>query len=129
MSSHVGGIDCALAMCNALGISFDLEPLVRDPFFHNYGMNCSEANLTIGIWKHPLVDLHVIRFELPFYLVEGDEYLLVGNKIASKCQIRNDENLTIIPEGTEGLSGEDNLHADVPFQRSSHASSCCSCPV
>ncbi len=50
-------------------------------------MKCSEAKLTIGIWKLPLADLHGTRFELPFYLAEGDAYLLVGNAIASKCQI------------------------------------------
>ncbi len=87
-------------------------------------MNCGAAKLTIGIWKLPLVDLHGTRFELPFDLVEGDGYLVVGNKVASKRQIRNEENLIIIPEGTEG-----DLHADVPFHRSSHASFCFSCPV
>ncbi len=69
-------------------------------------MKCSEAKLTIGIWKLPLVDLYGTHFKLKFYLVEGDGYLLVGKKIASKCQIRNDENLLIIPEGTEGISME-----------------------
>ncbi len=78
-------------MCNALGIHFDLEPLDSDPFYHGYGMKCSEAKLSIGIWKLPLADLHGTRFELPFYLVEGNGYLLVGNAIASKCQILNDE--------------------------------------
>ncbi len=67
-------------------------------------MKCSESKLTVGIWKLLLADLHGTRFELPFYLVEGDGYLLDGNAIASKCQILKDESVIIIPEGTEGLS-------------------------
>ncbi len=67
MSSNVGGIDYAVTMCNALGIHFDLEPLDCDPFYHGYGMKCSEAKLTIGVWTLPLADLHGTRFELPFY--------------------------------------------------------------
>ncbi len=46
---NVGGIDYA----DALGIHFDLEPLDCDPFYRGYGMKCSEAKLTIGIWKLP----------------------------------------------------------------------------
>ncbi len=68
---NVGGIDYAMAMCNALGIHFDLEPLDCDPVYHGYGMKRSEAKLKIGIWKLPLADLHGTRFELPFYLVEA----------------------------------------------------------
>ncbi len=101
MSPNVGGIDYAVAI-----IPFDLEPPDCDPFYHGYEMKCSEAMLTIRIWKLPLVDLYGTHFKLKFYLVEGDGYLLVGNKIASKCQIRNDENLLIIPEGNEGISME-----------------------
>lgn len=66
-------------MRKALGIPLDLEPLDCDPFYHVYGMNCSGAKLTIGIWKLPLVDLDRTQFKLPFYLVKGDGYLLVGN--------------------------------------------------
>ncbi len=54
---NVGGIDYAVAMCNALGIHLDLEPLDCDPFYHGYGMKCSEDKLTIGIWKTRLADL------------------------------------------------------------------------
>ncbi len=54
----------------------------------------------------PLVDLHGTRFELPFFLVQGDEYLLAGNNIAFKCHLRDDENVIMIPEGIEGLSGK-----------------------
>ncbi len=67
---NVGGIDYALAVCNAVGIPFDLEPLDFNPFYHDYGMNSSEAKLTIGIWKISLVDLHGVHFKLAFYLVK-----------------------------------------------------------
>ncbi len=72
---NIGGFDYAVAMCNALGIHFDFELLDCDPFYHGYGMNCSEDKLKSGIWKLPLADLHGTRFELPFYLVQGDGYL------------------------------------------------------
>ncbi len=64
---NVGDIDCAMEMCNALSIPFDLEPLNRDPFYHGYGMNCSAAKLTIGMWKLPLVYVHGNCFEVRFY--------------------------------------------------------------
>ncbi len=50
---NVGGIDYAVAMCNALGIHFDLEPLDCDPFYHGYGMKCSEAKLEMVYGNSP----------------------------------------------------------------------------
>ncbi len=76
-------------MSNALGIDFYLEALDCDPFYHGYGMKCSEAKVQIRIWKLPLADLHGTRIELTFHLVEGHGYVLIGNAIASKCQILN----------------------------------------
>ncbi len=38
----------------------------------------------------------VNRFELQLYIVDGDNYLLVGNEFAFKCQILNDESVFII---------------------------------
>ncbi len=98
-SRDVFGIDYAVAMCNAIGIHFDLELLNCDPFYHGYSVKCSEAKLAIRIWNFPLADLHGTVFELPFYLVVGNGYLVVGNVIASKCPILNDESVRIIPEG------------------------------
>ncbi len=72
-----------LALCNAFDIHFDLEPLDCDPFYEGYGMKYCEAKLIICIWKLPLADLHGTSLELPFYLVEGDGYVLVGSVIAS----------------------------------------------
>ncbi len=63
-------------------------------------MICGETKLKIGTWKLALADLH----ELQLYIVERDFYLLVANTIASKCQILNEECVTIIPEGKYGLS-------------------------
>jgi len=103
----VGGINYALLICNSLRIPFELEPLDCEPFYHGYGMECSEAKLVVGIWNLPLSDLHGTEFKLPFYIVKGDGYLLVGNNIAKQSKLMNNQNLIIIPPNTESLSDKE----------------------
>ena len=97
----------AIQLCNILGITFEIEPLDCQPFYHGYGMQCSEAQLVIGIWKLPMSYLRNTEFYLPFYIVPGDGYLLVGNNIAEKSKVLNDENLLVIPPNTQNLSTEE----------------------
>ncbi len=47
----IGGIRSALALWEALDIRFELENLDCEPFYHGYGMNCSKAKITIGVWR------------------------------------------------------------------------------
>ena len=48
-SRSVAEIEAAAALCLALGMSFELRLLDFEPFFHGYGMHCSEAERTIAI--------------------------------------------------------------------------------
>ncbi len=102
----VGGIQSALALCQALDIPFELENLDCEPFYHGYGMNCSEAKITVGVWRLPLSDLLGNPFTFSFYVVDGDGYLLVGNDVLQKAQLLNDEGLVVISQG--GTSTTDN---------------------
>jgi len=100
----VGGIDSAIALSNAMGIEFALSPLDCPPFIHGYGMKCSEPKVTIGVWMIPMTDLNGISFKLPFYIVNGDGVLLLGNDVCSKSNTLNDQNLLIVPPGVGSLS-------------------------
>ncbi len=74
------GTDNALALCQALEIPFELEDLDCEPFYQGYGMQCSEAKLTVGMWYLPLTDLHGTSIRLPFTSsMEMDAYLLGMN--------------------------------------------------
>ena len=64
-------------------------------------MKCSEAKLTLGIWNLPLSDLLGNPFTIPFYIVDGNGYLLVGNDVLRDACLLNDKHLIIIsPEKT-----------------------------
>ena len=103
----VGGMQYAVQICNSLQIPFQLESLDCTPFYHGYGMHCSESQLFIGKWRLPMTDLRGNEFHLPFYIVRGNGYLLIGNNIAKKSKIHNSQNLIIIPANTENLSNEE----------------------
>ncbi len=75
-----------MALCEALDIPFELENVDSEPFYHGYGMNCSEAKKTVGVWRPPLSDLLGNPFTFLFYIVDGDGYLWVGNDDLQKAQ-------------------------------------------
>lgn len=77
----VGGVVAAVAICQSLGIPFELHPLDCEPFYHGYGKKCSEAQLTVGIWHLPVTDINGREALIPFYLTRGDGFLLLGNEI------------------------------------------------
>ncbi len=61
---NVLSIDYAVPICNALGMPSSRELVHCDPFYSGYGIKCSEAQLTIGIWNHSLVELYGTHFKL-----------------------------------------------------------------
>ncbi len=66
--------------CRALEIPFELKDLDCEPFYLGYGMQCSEAKLTVGMWYLPLTDLHGTQFASRFTSSkELDAYLLGMN--------------------------------------------------
>ena len=72
-----------MALSDALGIDFEIRPLDCEPFYHGYGMKCSEAQLVVGICKLPITDLNGVKASITFYITKGDGFLLLGNSILS----------------------------------------------
>jgi len=67
-------------------------------------MKCSDAQLTIGIWDLPVVDMEGTVVKIPFYITRGDGVLLLGNEILHKSYQLGPENLLVIPPGVQGIS-------------------------
>ena len=67
-------------MCLAMGIDFELEPLDCEPFYHGYGENCSDAEITIGVWRLPLDDLNGNKIDIPFYITKGSGFYLATKR-------------------------------------------------
>lgn len=76
-----GGIDSAVAHCEARGINFELEPLESEPFYHGYSKKCSDEQITVGIWRMQITDLKGNLVYVLFYITRGDGFLLLGNEI------------------------------------------------
>ena len=95
-----GGIESAIALCLAMGLDFELEPLDCAPFYHGYGENCSDAKLTIGILRLPLEDPKGNKVKIPFYITKGDGALLLGNSILKNASILGSENIVKLPPGS-----------------------------
>ena len=93
-----------------MGIDFELEPLDCEPFYHGYGENCSDARLTIGVWRLPLDDLNRNKIDIPFYITKGSGILLLGNEVLSKSGILNTQHRMRTPPGTvKGFANEVHL--------------------
>ncbi len=101
---NVGGIQSAAALCIALNIPLELHPLDCEPFFHGYGTNCSDAKIVFALWNLPLVDLNGTRFDLPFYIVQGDGLLLIGNDAIYKSDLINTKEVLSIPPNVGNLA-------------------------
>ena len=95
----VGGIESAKNLCNHLNILFKLEPLDCTPFLHGYGEKCSDAKVTIGIWRLPIVDQDGVSTSIPFYIVPGHGILLLGNEVCSQSNILGPRDLIEVPSG------------------------------
>jgi hypothetical protein len=96
-----GGLENVTALALALNIPLILDNLDCKPFYHGYGETCSDAKLTIAIWRLPLVDLNGTPFSIPFYVVQGSGPLLVGNSILSCSEIKGPENLLVITQASK----------------------------
>lgn len=105
----VGGIASAVTLCHALNIAFRLEPLDCTPFFHGYGRQCSEAQITIGIWNLPVTDTCGISASIPFYITRGDGFLLLGNEILHSSYLEGPRNILRIPPNVRGISKRELL--------------------
>ena len=77
-------------LCECLRIQLILYP--------GFGRNCADAKLVFGRWSLPLKDLNRIECELHFYIVKGDELILIGNCIIAHCNLVGSENLLVIPK-------------------------------
>ena len=95
----VGGLESAKTLCRYLGIRFKLEPLDCDPFLHGYGETCSDARVTICIWKLPFRDKRRTEVSIRFYIVPGDGIILFGNEVCSKSDILGTKNVIKVPKG------------------------------
>ena len=62
-----GKISSALPLFEALRIDFSIHPLDCEPFFHWYGMKCSEAQLVVGFWKLPITNLNGLKAQFLLY--------------------------------------------------------------
>ena len=90
-----------------MGVQYKLEPLDAEPFWHGYGDKCSDAKLTIGMWRLPITDVHGTQALIPFYITQGDGLLLLGNEIGHKSNILGPQNKIVIPKGVRDLSDKD----------------------
>ena len=52
----------------------------------------------------PITDLHAQKAQVPFFLVQGDDSLLLGNEIVNTSNLMGEENLLVIPPGVGHLS-------------------------
>ncbi len=67
-------------------------------------MNCSDAKIVFALWKLPLVDLNGTRFDMPFYTVQGDGLLLIGNDAMYKSDVLNSKEVLVIPYNVGNLA-------------------------
>ena len=95
----VGGLESARNLCNLLGIPLKLDPLDFTPFLHGYGERCSDAKITIGVWRLPITDQDGVSTTIPFYIVPGRRILLLGNEVCSRSNILGPRDLIEIPSG------------------------------
>ena len=103
----IAGDVSARALGKAMGVQYKLEPLDAEPFWHGYGDKCSDAKLTIGMWRLPITDVHGTQALIPFYITQGDGLLLLGNEIGHKSNILGPQNKILIPKGVRDLSDKD----------------------
>lgn len=75
-----------------LGIKISPRPLDCDPFFHDYGIARSEAELLIAMWGMPVTDMYGTEIKIPFYLTKGNSFWLFGNEILHKSRLLGPEN-------------------------------------
>ncbi len=73
-----------------------MYPLDFEPFYHGYGMNCSDAKIAFAKWKLPLFDVNGTPFHMPFYIVQGDGLLLIGNDAMYKSDLLNSKEVLVI---------------------------------
>ena len=95
----VGGMESAKILCSLLGTPFKLEKLDCAPFLHGYGERCSDAKITIGIWRLPITDQDGFSTAIPFYILPGHGILLLGNEVCSRSNIFGPQDLIEIPTG------------------------------
>ena len=94
----VGGIISACRLAIAMKVPFELIELDCDPFYHGYGLSCSEKQLVFGIWELPVFDLYGKEASILFYICEGDGPLLLGNFVFHPSHYVGSTNrLTITP--------------------------------
>ncbi len=85
-------------------IPLELHLLDCEPFFHVYGMNCSDAKIVFALWKLTLVNINGTRFYIPFYVVQGDGLLLIGNAAMYKSDLLNSKEVLFIPPNAGNLA-------------------------
>lgn len=100
----VGSIQAVGALCEAMGIDMVLRPLTGAPFLHGYGPKCSDAKITMAMWDLDVTDLTGTRVKIPFYVTEGDGFLLLDNEVVHGSDLMNSLNLMVIPPGVGNLS-------------------------
>ena len=68
-SYSIGSVSSASKLAESLGQLFEIEPMDMEPFYHGFGENCSDMQLTIGLWNCKLKDVNDSPYVLKFYLV------------------------------------------------------------
>lgn len=89
----------AVILSKAVNIPFEIPPLDCDPFYHGYGWNFRETKLTIGIQKHPLMDINGKLALIPSYITRGSGFILLGNESLHLSYQTGPENILRIPSG------------------------------
>jgi len=60
-----GGIFDAAALCDAIGIMFDVDK-PRDRYMHGWGDKCTDAMMILCSWNLTLMDIHGYPVTLTF---------------------------------------------------------------
>ncbi|PXF46448.1 hypothetical protein BWQ96_03773 [Gracilariopsis chorda] len=102
---NVGRVQSPARLASALGIPFKLRELDRDPFFHGYGTEYSYAHLLFAMWDLPVVDILGNEASIPFYIIDGDGLLLLGNEFVHRGNLLGQESLLTIPPVVAGKVG------------------------
>lgn len=91
--TSTGGTKEASAMCQILGIDFELSP-PRAVYEHGWGVGCDRAKRIRYTWYLTLFDTQGLPTTIPFDLVEGHSPLVIGLDVEKYGTINNVQNYT-----------------------------------
>lgn len=101
----VGRLKILSDLSLALGQKFDLEPLDCVPFVHGFGINCSDASTSVGIWRMKGVDLQDREYSVKFYVTKGESPALLRNDYLSRMYMLGPKSLLDAPPGVLAQKG------------------------